>query len=76
VPCALVECDATRRYAFADFERFAVFSPEKKKREDIAAIRLPKAKLTQARANKLSDQINRCAVAEKGTRSQVDFALC
>jgi hypothetical protein len=76
VPCVLVECDPARRYSFGDFEKFAALSPDKEKREKVAAIRLPHKNLTPARLDKLGGRINRCAVAEPGARSEVDFALC
>jgi hypothetical protein len=76
VPCRVVECDMTRRYRFEDFERFAEFDPETVKAKELEKIRLPKRKLTLARGNRLNDFINRCAVAEVGGRSEVDFALC
>jgi hypothetical protein len=74
--CLLVECDPTRRYPFADFEKFAALSPDKERREKIAAIRLPSRKLTPARLNNLNNYINRSATAEKGQRSEADFGLC
>jgi hypothetical protein len=76
VPCTLLECDPDRRYPFAEFERFAALSPDKEKREKVAAVVIKKVKLTPARASRLTDHINRCTVAERGSRSQVDFALC
>jgi hypothetical protein len=74
VPCELVECDPARRYAFADFERFAAHSPEKVRAGELAQIRLPKRKLTQGRLDKLGDHINHCITADD--RSRADFRLC
>ena len=74
VPCVLVECDPTRRYSFADFERFASHSPAKVKSDQLAKIRIPKRKLTQGRLDRLSDHINLCLTAED--RSRADYALC
>ena len=74
VPCELVFCDPTLRYAFSDFERFATFSPEKVKSDQLAKIRLPKRKLTQGRLDRLSDRINHCLTAED--RSGADYGLC
>ncbi len=76
VPCELVECDPSRRYSFAEFERFAEHSPARLHEQELAKVRLPKRKLTPTRLNKLFDHINRCAVATLGERSEADFALC
>jgi hypothetical protein len=74
VPCELVECDENRRYAFADFEAFAAFSPDKQRADELAKIRLPKRRLTQGRQGRLIDLINRCNVADD--RSRADWRLC
>jgi hypothetical protein len=77
VPCMLVEGDLTRRYPFADFEKFAALSPDRERREKVAAVRLRTGiKLTQVRLAKMSDYINRCSLIAKGRRSEADFALC
>jgi hypothetical protein len=76
VSCELVECDPARRYAFAEFEKFAALSSDREKRQKTAAIPLKKTRLTPVRANRLTDHITRCGLAERGTRSQFDFALC
>jgi P4 family phage/plasmid primase-like protien len=77
VPCELVECDATRRYPLADFEKFAEQAPEKVRAKELAKVKLPSGKrLTPSRLDSLNKHVNRCAVAEPGSRSGVDFALC
>jgi hypothetical protein len=74
VPCELVECDPTRRYAFADFEWFAETSPARVRRERVAAIRLKvPRKVTATKQDRLDALINACAVAED--RSRADWAL-
>jgi len=74
VPCELVECDPERRYPFAEFERFAAYSPDEVRADEVAKIRLPKRKLTQGRLDKLGQHINLCLTAED--RSTADFRLC
>ena len=75
VPCVLVECEPTRRYAFSEFERFAEASPLKAKAKEVAKIKLREGvKLTTARLNRLYEKINRCAVAQD--RSKADWSLC
>jgi hypothetical protein len=74
VPCELVECDAGRRYPFADIEKFAEASPVAAEKKQLAAVRLPRRKLTPGRLNKLGDYVNACAFAED--RSRADWKLC
>jgi hypothetical protein len=77
VPCELVECEPSRRYPFADFERFAEAAPEGVTEEEAATIRLPRGrKLSAAALNELNDLLNVCAVAPVGKRSEADFHLC
>jgi hypothetical protein len=77
VPCELVECNPTRRYSLADFEKVAEASPAKTKAKEVAKLRLPAGvKLTPGRLNSLNAYINSCAVAPVGQRSGADYALC
>jgi hypothetical protein len=77
VPCELVECDPNRRYPLADFEKFAERAPARLKAKELAKVKLRSGvKLTAGRLNSLNNYINRSAVAEPGSRSGVDFALC
>lgn len=76
VPCRLVECSGAR-YAFSDFERFAVESPSAKKREILKSVSLPTVrKLSAGRTDKLNQLVTKCAIAEPGFRSEADFAVC
>ncbi|MHB1426215.1 MAG: DNA primase family protein [Gemmataceae bacterium] len=77
VPCALVECDATRRYPFAQFDALALASPQRERREKVAAILLPTpAKLkSQKKRARFQALVNACNVANVGQRSELDFAL-
>jgi hypothetical protein len=40
VPCYIIECDGNRRYPFADFEKFAEFSPDLIREKELATVRL------------------------------------
>lgn len=76
VPCELVNCDASVKYSFADFVKFAETSPQKTQRNQIAAVRLPSPKpLTPTKRDKLNSLITTCNVAPVGTRSQADWHL-
>jgi P4 family phage/plasmid primase-like protien len=75
VKCELVECDPTRRYPFADFERFAEAAPQKIRADKVARVQLPRRKLTPGRRNRLVEYINTSAAADVGHRSEADFAL-
>lgn len=73
----LVECEPSRRYPFADFERFAKLSPDADRPKKIAAMPLPKSrKATAAKSDKLAELIATCAISAVGSRSETDFALC
>lgn len=77
VPTELLECDPTRRYAFADFEKLAMPSAETEKAKNIATMPLPKPrKATGKKSDKLADLVAACAIAEVGRRSEADFSLC
>jgi len=77
VPCRLIELHPERRYAIEDFKRFAEESPHRAAREALAKVRLPAAKpLTPTRQDKLHDLLMACDLAERGSRSEADFALC
>ncbi len=73
----LVECDAHRRFCLNEFAHLAVQNEASRKRDVVAALPLPTIKpLTGRRADQLNDKITAAAVAEKGYRSQADFAVC
>jgi hypothetical protein len=75
VPCVLVECDDSRRYPLADFERFAEEAPAYIEAQELAKVQLPSGKkLTPTRLNKLTEYLNRSKFADD--RSDADFALC
>lgn len=77
VPCVLVECEPTRRYSLATFERLAVVSPESERAKKIAAMPLPSPRrLTAAKGDKLNELIAASAIAPAGARSEADFAVC
>jgi P4 family phage/plasmid primase-like protien len=74
MPCELVECDATRRYPLADFERFAEVSSARARREKVGKIRLPvPRKATPTKQDRMNALINVCATAED--RSRADWSL-
>jgi putative DNA primase/helicase len=75
VPCELVDCEPERRFALADFEKFADAAPAKVKAKEAARVRLPSgARMTPKRQRDLSDLLNVCAVADD--RSKADYSLC
>lgn len=77
VPTVLVECEPTRRYCFADFERFASPSPETERVKKITSMPLPKVrKPSAAKGDKLAELVAACAIAPAGSRSETDFSLC
>lgn len=77
VPCTLIHCEPNLRYAFDDFKAFADRSPEKQQREKINKVQLPTPrKLTPVKRDGLNDKILACDLAEKHSRSEVDYALC
>lgn len=76
VPCRLVSCDG-QRYALSEFERYADDSPDAARRRQIAQVPLPTVrKLSAGRRDKLNERITACAIADPGSRSERDFALC
>ena len=77
VPTALVECDPTRKYSLATFEPLKSPSPASERAKQIATMPLPKPrKVSTGKADKLNELVAACAIAEAGTRSEADFALC
>jgi hypothetical protein len=74
VPCTLVECEASRRYAWNVFERFAKPSVERVRNEKIAAMPLPKARRDGRKRDRLARYVAASAVADRGSRSEADFA--
>ncbi len=77
VPTVLVECEPSRRYSFAEFERFASPSPETERVKKIAFMPLPKVRKTSAaKGDKLAELVAACGIAPAGSRSEADFSLC
>jgi len=77
VPCTLVECDPTRRYAIDDFSRFVEASPQKAHREQVAKVKLPaRRKLSAKGKDKFNELVLASDTAAVGDRSEPDFALC
>lgn len=77
VPCELVELAAGRRYPIGDFASLAAESPARRRRQQVAQVRLPqRPKVTKRQTDRLHDLVNACAVADVGARSEADFALC
>jgi hypothetical protein len=78
VACELVELHPDRRYSLAIFEPLAKDSPDTKRREQVAKIRLPAVRknLSPTKADKLNQAISQCSLAAKGERSEADFAVC
>jgi len=77
VPCTLVECEANRRYQFADFEGFTAESLDRKHREQVAKVPLPAPrKLTAGKKDRLAEFVLACSVAPVGERSEADWNLC
>ena len=77
VPSTLIECDPTRKYPLALFERLKSLSPESQRAKKIAAMPLPQTrKPSAAKADKLAELVAACAIAPAGSRSEADFAVC
>lgn len=77
VPTELKECDPTRRYPLADFERYKINSPDTARAQEIAAMKLPTIRRPSAsKVDKLAQLIAVSSLAENGTRSEADFAVC
>ncbi len=77
VPTSLVELDANRRYPLATFEPFKSPSPVTERTKQIAAMPLPQPrKISLSKSDKLAELIAACGIAEAGSRSEADFALC
>ncbi len=77
VPTALIECDATRKYPLATFERLKSVSPETERSKLIATMPLPvPRKVSPSKTDKLAELIAACGIAAAGCRSEADFAVC
>ncbi len=77
VPCRLLEFNPDRRYPLDLFTPLAKESPDKQKREKIAAMPLPRPrKVSAAKADRLADLIAVCSITLAGERSEADFAMC
>jgi len=76
VPCEMVECEPTRRYTIDQFRQYAGDSPSKKRRDQVARVKLPtRRKVTPRKQDRFNEMALACATAEIGNRSDVDFAL-
>lgn len=76
-PCTLVSCDATLRYPIEQFEPFAVVSPQKARREQVAKVKLPSPRKLSAKAtDTFHSAVLACDTAAVGSRSEADYALC
>jgi hypothetical protein len=74
-PCVLIEADATRRYSFESFAKFADQAPSKKRRDVVARIPLPVSRpLTAAKIDTLNGKLFACG--NSTGRSAADFSLC
>lgn len=77
VPTVLVDLDLQRRYSFATFEPFKSSSPDTERAKRIASMPLPQPrKVSASKADKLAELIAASSVAEAGSRSEADFAVC
>jgi hypothetical protein len=77
VPTVLVEFDANRKYPLAAFEPLKSPSPETERAKQIAAMPLPQPrKISLSKADKLAELIAASGIAEAGSRSEADFAVC
>jgi hypothetical protein len=75
--CVLVECDPNRRYSIEEFSGFAKPSDEAVRLKKIRAMPLRKPrKPSNAQGDKISELIAASSVAEQGSRSEPDFAVC
>lgn len=73
----LIECDPTRRYAISEFERFKVECKHSETAKQVAAMPLPTVrKPSPKKSDKLAELVAASSVAEKGARSEADFATC
>jgi hypothetical protein len=76
VPARLVRLDGNLRYSVADFEEFAKQSPSRRRREQVAQMKLPTPKkLTPTKRDKLNELVAACTIAPIGARSEADWAL-
>lgn len=76
IPCELVELTG-EEFPHSAFERFAKESPNAKRREKVARVKLPpERKITATRQDRLNSLILACDTAEIGDRSEADFAIC
>lgn len=77
VPTVLVECDPTKKYPLATFEPLKSSSPETERAKQIAAMPLPKCRRASAsKGDKLAELIAASSIAQPGSRSEADFAVC
>ena len=77
VPCRLLEFHPERRYPLDLFAPLAKESPDRKQREKIAAMPLPRPrKASAAKADRLAELIAVCSITPAGERSEADFAMC
>jgi len=77
VPCQLHDFHPERRPLLDLFAPLAQDSPDKQHRQNAAKVKLPSPKnWTANRKDRFEQLLLACDVAEIGTRSEADFALC
>jgi hypothetical protein len=77
IPTVLVECDASRRYSLEVFQPFASPSAESERARQVAVMPLPRPRRTSAsKADKLGELVAASSIAQAGSRSEADFAVC
>ena len=77
VPCTLYLFEPERRYSIDQFLPFAECSPDRKKRELLKKVKLPRpGKLTAKKEGKLNELLLACDTETVGNRSEADFHAC
>ncbi len=77
VPCTLYLFEPDRRYSIDQFLPLAECSPDRKKRELLKKVKLPRAgKLTAKKEGKLNELLLVCDAEKVGDRSEADFHAC
>lgn len=77
IPTVLVECEASRRYSLEVFQPFSSPSAESERAKQIAAMPLPRPRRTSSsKADKLGELVAASSIAQAGSRSEADFAVC
>jgi hypothetical protein len=77
VPTQLVTCDPKRTYELTMFEKWKVQATETVRAKKIDTMPLPKVrKASASKADNLAQLIAASSIAETGSRSEADFAVC